>query len=414
MKLFRTLEILIGLGLIGIVSAFFYIKINHPQVLGETTTTPLITPIDTQVTQPLGKSDLDLCKEFKNREMTNLQDPLLVQNIIGYQNNKFGLYIYRVDDFARKAAEMVNSNGGDWGYVLVPYNVTEYDANKWNSFFAVLNENHLIPIIQLWDVSKDPQDMIRDTKRSAQFLNSLNWPIKHRYVSVYNEVNDERFWKSGINPKEYAWLLNETIDTYKQENPNFFMLNGAFNASALTGLGYLSMDTFIYEMNKEVPGIFNKLDGWASHPYPHVNGYLGTPEDTGRNSIRAYEWELELLEKTYGVKNLPVFITETGWPHAEGKVLNINYEKEETVAKYMERAFKNVWLLDDRVVAVTPFTIKYDPPFDHFSWIKSNGDTYAMFDTVKNMQKIAGRPPVIEPYNPLKEKCTRLTDEQND
>ncbi|NCT55928.1 hypothetical protein GW755_03745 [bacterium] len=412
MKFFRAIEIIISLGIVGLVVVFFSLKNSPPKVLGENTT--LDTPTDTTVSNVLGKSDVDLCKSLQAEDTKDVdQESLNIQSNIGYQNNKFGLYIYRVDDFAIKAAEMVNSNGGDWGYVLVPYNVTEYDSKKWDSFFAILKEYHLIPVIQLWDISKDPQDMLRDTKKSAQFLNSLNWPIKNRYISVYNEVNDERFWKSGINPEEYAWVLDKTIDIYKNENSDFFILNGAFNASAFTGPGYLSEDTFLLRMDNSVPGIFSKLDGWASHPYPHINGYLGTPEDTGRNSIRAYEWELEILERSYGVKDLPVFITETGWPHAEGKNINLNYEKESTVSQYIKRSFENVWLTDNRVVAVTPFTIKYDPPFDHFSWIKSNGDTYQMFDTIKGMSKIAGKPPVTEPYNPLKEKCSKLKENTN-
>lgn len=359
------------------------------------------------------EKDLDLCKDYNfdvKEDPSAYLEGADIQENIGYQNNKFGLYIYRVDDFAIKAAEMVNSNGGDWGYVLVPYNVKDYDSEKWNKFFVVLREKHLIPIIQLWDISEDPVDMERDTRKSAQFLNSLSWPVKNRYVSVYNEVNDERFWKSGINPKEYAELLEYTIDTYKAENEDFYMLNGAFNASARTGGGYLDSRVFMREMDNAVSGIFEKLDGWASHPYPHVNGYLGTPNDSGRDSIRAYEWELQILEDDFGVKDLPVFITETGWPHAEGNAYNADYYDEETAAEYLKQAFENVWLKDDRVVAVTPFTIKYDAPYDHFSFIKGDGSTYKVFDVIKDMDKVKGRPPLVPVYDPLKEKCRLLLE----
>ena len=37
------------------------------------------------------------------------------------RNNKFGLYIYAENrDFMELAQQLVNSNGGDWGYVLIP------------------------------------------------------------------------------------------------------------------------------------------------------------------------------------------------------------------------------------------------------------------------------------------------------
>jgi len=68
-------------------------------------------------------------------------------------NNKFGIYIYAEEErFFRLAENLVNSNGGDWGYVLIPYNVKDRDYNKWKRVFDDLSSRHLVPIIQLWDV----------------------------------------------------------------------------------------------------------------------------------------------------------------------------------------------------------------------------------------------------------------------
>src|SRR3989344_3998396 len=399
MYLIKLLAVPILAGAIGLVTFF-----------GHSEGSRLATPKNVEVGDIVKSGELDLCKEYKESTEKEDVEKAQIQEIIGYQNNKFGLYIYRVDDFAKKAAELANSNGGDWGYALIPYNVKDYDTSKWNSFFDVLNEYHLIPIIQLWDVSKDPNDAINETRDAAEYLNSLNWPIKNRYISAYNEVNDEKFWKNGIDPEGYAKLLDETINIFKEQNKDFFIMNGAFNASARTGGGYLDEQEYLKRMDQEVPGIFKRLDGWATHPYPHINGYLGTPKDTGRNSIRAYEWELELLQKLFDVRNIPVFITETGWPHAEGENYNTAFVSEEVAAEYIKQAFTEVWLNDDRIVAVTPFTIKYDPPHDHFSWIKKDGSNYKQFDVLKEMKKIAGKPPVVEVYDPLKEKCKVLME----
>ena len=71
-------------------------------------------------------------------------------------NNKYGLYIYAErQDFFEIAADMVNSNGGAWGYVLIPYNVKDRDEKRWKRVFSDLNRLKLIPIIQLWDVDLD-------------------------------------------------------------------------------------------------------------------------------------------------------------------------------------------------------------------------------------------------------------------
>ena len=50
-------------------------------------------------------------------------------------------------------------------------------------------------------------------------------------------------------------------------------------------------------------------------------------------------------------KNLPVFITETGWTHNK----NGNFGKVDADYKY---AAENIWS-DNRIVAVTPFLLSY-------------------------------------------------------
>lgn len=318
-----------------------------------------------------------------------------IQSNIGYKNNKFGMYIYmEVDDFLDLAQNLVNSNGGEWGYVLVPYNVKDYRDDRWQRFFVRLNEKKLIPIIQLWDLEKE--DDIVQIRESAKFLDSLPWPIEKRYVSVFNEVNDAKFWYNEINPEYYAQVLDSVITEYKKINESFFILNGAFNASARTGDGYLDARDFMIRMDIEKPGIFKKLDGWASHPYPQPN-FTGSPSATGRDSIKAYEWELDILANRFGVYDLPVFITETGWPHAEGEEeTRSDYLPMEQVVNNTKFAFQNVWLPDDRVVAVTPFTIWYNPPFDHFSFVNSDYKPLENYNVIKNMKKVAGNPPQLQ------------------
>ena len=339
-----------------------------------------------------------------------------IQKIIGYQNNKVGLYIYaEIKEFTDLAAEMVNANGGDWGYVLIPYNVKDRDETRWIELFDRLNKDHLIPIIQLWDLDLDNEER-RDNqiKESAEFLHKQKWPIKNRYISVYNEPNSEDFWNGDINPEEYAVVLDKTIDTFNKLSPDYFMLNAGFNASARTGDGHLDEREFLIRMNTKVPGIFRKLDGWASHPYPQPN-FSGSPKASGRDSIKAYEWELDLLKRYFGIdkENLPVFITETGWAHKESKAFDegepIQYPLDEhQVADNIRYAFENVWLKDEKVVAVTPFTIRYNPPHDNFSWITSNNNPYAQFDSIKDMGKEKGKPPIIEYFEVKEYVCEKI------
>ncbi len=308
-----------------------------------------------------------------------------------YKNNKFGLYVYAENrKFLNLAADLVNSNGGDWGYVLIPYNVHDTDRHKWGEVFEILREKHLIPVIQLYDLDLDKYKS--QTKKAARFLNSFLWPIRQHYVSVYNEPNDSRFWYGNADPAQYAEILDYTIDTFKEINSNFFMLNGALNVSATSGNGYIDAFVFMRRMNDAVPGIFNKLDGWASHPYPQPN-FSGSPHTKGRYGIRAYIDELQFLHNFLHVeKDLPVFITETGWAHAEGDIPNSSYLDATAVATNFKIAYTQYWLKDARVQAVMPFTIWYPAPFDHFSWITENYDPYLQYDVVKSLPKVAGTP----------------------
>jgi hypothetical protein len=315
-------------------------------------------------------------------------------NPLWEKNNKFGLYIYAENkDFFEIAQNLVNSGGGDWGYVLIPYGVRDRDTGKWGRVFDRLIKKKLIPVIQLWDL--DINNYQEETREAAKFLNNFIWPIKYRYISVYNEPNDNKFWNGDADPVEYAKILDYTIRIFKEENTDFYMLNGALNVSAADDTENEDAFVFMKKMNEAVPGIFDKLDGWASHPYPQPN-FSGKPTDTGRWSIRAYESELEYLKKELGVKkNLPVFITETGWAHAEGEKYDSSYKPVKTVAQYFKTAYEEVWLKDDRVRAVMPFTIRYDPPFDHFSWINKDKVPYLHYEVVKKIKKVKGEPPSL-------------------
>jgi hypothetical protein len=338
--------------------------------------------------------DDELCTTIQNIEYVyySHSDPLWEPN------NKFGLYIYAEEkDFFEIAQKLVNSNGGEWGYVLIPFNVRDHDEKKWARVFDQLINKRLIPVIQLWNV--DVADYQGETREAAEFLNKFVWPIKFRYISVYNEPNDNKFWYNRADAAEYARILDYTVRIFKEVNQDFYMLNAAFNVSASSDGESTDSFLFMKKMDEAVPGIFERIDGWASHPYPQPN-FSGSPYDEGRWSIRAYEDELNFLREELGVeKDLPVFITETGWAHAEGVMYNSSYLPVTKIAEYFEIAFEEVWLKDDRVRAVMPFTIRYDPPFDHFSWVNSDKVPYYHYDVVKKLEKVEGEPPIISTGN---------------
>jgi hypothetical protein len=150
-------------------------------------------------------------------------------------------------------------------------------------------------------------------------------------------------------------------------------------------------------MEQTVPGIFNRLDGWTSHSYPN-HGFVGRPDHQGRASVFGYRWELDQL-KQIGLNNkLPVYITETGWPHREGLSTDSKLYRAEQTADYFQTAFSN-WEKDDWVQAVTPFVLNYpEVPFDHFSWLDREGKAYPQFERVVSLTKPKGQPEQEENY----------------
>lgn len=322
-------------------------------------------------------------------------DPLAVPN------NKFGIHIIQAThDESSPAASLVNSSGGDWGYVTVLIEGKDKKKDKWQEFFNDLRRRHLIPLVRLatypdGNVWKIPD--IGEAQVWADFLDSLNWPTKNRYVIIYNEPNQANEWGGSVDARSYAQTLDKTIIALKKKNADFFVLNAGFDASAPEQLpNYEDEVSFLQEMKKWVPGIFDKLDGWVSHSYPNP-GFVGSPDASGRGTIRTYLWEMEQLRSLGFSKSLPIFITETGWKHAEGLNYDPSLPTSETLSTYYQNAFNNAWQ-DRKIVAVNPFLLNYqEKPFDHFSFKRVQetnpvSEYYPQFQAISGLPKVSGRP----------------------
>lgn len=282
------------------------------------------------------------------------------------------------------------------------------DESKWQQFFDDLRRKHLIPIVRIAtgpDGGKWKRPEEGEEQKWADFLDKLNWPIKNRYVIVYNEPNHATEWGGAVDAKDYAQTLDKTITALKNKSQDFFILNAGLDASAPQKLpAYQDESYFLDQMNQAVPGIFEKLDGWSSHSYPNPN-FIGSPNAFGRGSVRTWGWELDKLRSLGVKKNLPIFITETGWQHAEGVVYDSSLPTSDQVSRNFQIAFRSAWN-NDQIVAVTPFLLNYQEiPFDHFSFKKITGqkqqikilgasypDYYSIYQTIADLPKTTGKP----------------------
>ncbi len=306
------------------------------------------------------------------------------ENPTNVPNNKFGIHIIDENDLDM-AQSLVNSSGGDWGYVTIVVREDEKDRNRWQEVLDKMRRKHLIPIIRI-ATTQTTDGWIKprneDIDNWIDFLNSLNWVIKNRYVIIGNEPNQSHEWGGELKPDEYAKYLLEFSKKLKERSSDFFVLQAGFDASAPNSRTTMTEKKYIENMLKQDPNVFNYIDGWTSHSYPKED--LQINKQYGQGSLRSYLWEMDLL-KSLGInKKLPIFITETGFKH-DGSGSLVNNDSYTQV-------FTDIWN-DEDIVAVTPFLLSYKAdPFLKFSWLDKNGNPYQFFNDVKSLIKISGEP----------------------
>ncbi len=304
-------------------------------------------------------------------------------------NNKFGIHIIDESDLS-EAAGLVNSEGGEWGYVTIVIREDERDVARWQNVMDQVRRLKLIPIVRLatkmsqnyWEAPSQEEAV-----NWAGFLNSLNWPVKNRYVVLFNEPNHAKEWGGTIDPAGYAKIARGYLETLKKFSSEFFVLPGALDLAASNTAGTMDASAFFSGMHKEDNYIFTIFDGHNSHSYPNP-GFVGSPQDTGKRSIAGYRWELEHLYN-YGLsRDTAIFITETGWA-----------KSNEEAAENYKYAFEHVWT-DPNIVAITPFVLNYKgEPFDQFSWKDPiSGAPRPQFSKVAALTKIKGTPEQLHSF----------------
>ena len=310
-----------------------------------------------------------------------------VENPLAVPNNKIGIHILFPSEL-QNAAKLINSSGGDWGYVTIPIQSGDMDLKKWQTFMDDARKLHIIPLIRLatsgdyFNTSSWSKPNEADVLDFANFLNSLSWPTKNRYIIVYNEVNRGDEWGGTPDPAAYANILSYAVTAFKSKSPDFFIISaGMDNAAANTPFS-LNEYTYFQAMNQAVPGIFNQVDGFASHSYPNP-AFSQPPNVHTGESITSFAYEKSFINQ-FTSKNLPVFITETGW--------SSDALSNTTIASYFQTALTSVWN-DANIVAITPFLLDAGSgAFTQFSFLNTAGNPSAAYTAILQYPKIAGHP----------------------
>lgn len=311
-----------------------------------------------------------------------IYDPLSVTN------NRMGVHVLDPSE-VEEAAKLVNSNGGEWGYVTVPIRADDRDREKWKQFFLKAREKKVIPILRIatfvhgpkWQIPTDGEILY-----FANFLHEMPWPTQNRYVIIFNEPNHSNEWGGVVAPEEYAKKLKYAISALKSKSEDFFILPAAMDRAAPDNHTSIAADTYWKRVFKEAPELVQKIDGWNSHAYPNP-GFGGKPTDTHRKSVVSYRYELDYL-KSLGRENIPVFITETGW--------STKMVTPEQAANYWGTVMEDVWN-DKQLVSINVWLLRADSgPFAEFSLINTDSSKSPMYQKLAGYEKPKGAPPVME------------------
>lgn len=312
-----------------------------------------------------------------------------VEDPLSKPNNFYGIHILFPQEL-EPAKDLINSTGGDWGYVTIPIQATDMDLEKWQEFMDKAKELHIIPLIRLatqvnprnTSVWRKPNDS--DILDFANFLSSLEWPTKNKYVILFNEVNRFDEWGGEYpNPTEYAEIVSYAVDVFKNRDANFYLILGGMDAAApndykryISGFSYL---TDLVETT-DVPFL---IDGFSSHSYPNP-AFSQPPLEFRKVGVATYRYEYDLLNSR-SVKKIPAFITETGWSN---KTL-----PQSVISTYYQMTFQDIWEKDkDKIVAITPFLLSAaGEPFEQFSFFK-NGKPAEFLQTILSFVKVKGDP----------------------
>jgi hypothetical protein len=297
-------------------------------------------------------------------------------------NNPIGINLIRwtENQYLWAASDLVNSGGGDWGYITITLvDQDRYDHSRLQRILDQCAHRHLTPIIRVatrFDTITESwsRPEWNDPYQWRELFSALRWPTTLKYIVVGNEPNLGREWGGEVDPAGYARYLEKWLDVFADES-SFRIFNGALDASNDTSMpDRMDEFEFIDAMREAAPGLVDRLHGWASNPY---HFWWGTEP---RFTYKAYEVELDYLGR-----DMPVIVMEF---HA------FEIDEPQMVAEYYAEAY-DYWLADPRIMAITPFF--WNPEADKFWMYQVNSDgtvseASPTYHWLRSLPKRAGSP----------------------
>lgn len=342
--------------------------------------------------------------------------------------------------------------GGTGGIAVQVIRQDDLDREKWQYFIDSCAELDLLPVLRLattvdretgvWRIPQADADGRYHTFAApyADFISALSWRGMTPHVIILNEPNNGIEWGGKPDAAAYAHLFMDMAQALRVGVPDIKILNAGLDLYApntgsepfANGIFYVDANSFMDAMHAAEPDIFAQVDIWNSHSYP-MGAFIAPPWEQAyhfdalhdavlsadqppsqihNRGINGYEWELWKLAN-FGIENLPVMITETGWRYTEPQPASLdageNYPDAVTAAKYLDMALRGnpgrypeyprsgwkPWLLDERIMGVALFALNGTPDaWGHSNLLIMNADgtvagTTPLFDVLAEIQTAA-------------------------
>ena len=296
--------------------------------------------------------------------------------IFAAESHKLGVHILETEEL-NEVAKLFP----DGGYITVPVRLDQLDEVKWQKFFDESDKFRFIPIIR-FATNHNGKYWERPTKHDivkfANFFSKLDWHRGELIVIAFNEPNHAPEWGGKVDPENYGQRLDFLVNWFNTEPKNYLVLPAGLDAAAANSNSTMSLNLFLDRLLSAYPDTIANLSGWNSHAYPNP-GFSGLPVDLHKMSVRSYQFELDTIKKRTG-RDLPVYITETGWDNTK--------KKDRAIAEYFKRAYGKVWSPDIRVAAVTPFLFNAQTmPFSAFSLLDDNEKPTMVYEMIQKLAK---------------------------
>jgi len=204
--------------------------------------------------------------------------------------------------------------------------------------------------------------------RYAEFIVN-HFKGKVRYYEVWNE------WNSKGSPEDYARLLKQVYPAIKKADPSAIVLAGAVEGAGK----YDYIDALMRE------DIVKSMDGFSIHPYVFWKGQkVGTPEYL-TNWVQ--KLQQDVLQKANGGKQIPIYITEIGWPVNKPGVGIEN----ERVADYLART-----LLMLRTLPYVRGVWWYELNTTNFGMLAAGNEPRPAYDSMRQVATLVSKAQFVE------------------